>query len=66
MLNDSSEAEVLLKKVKEELNELYHSDIAIYEKYREMFKEEPPKRARDFLNSIEVPIVKLREIYELI
>lgn len=31
-----------------------------------MYKEEPPKRVKDYLVQIDVPIVKLKQIFELI
>lgn len=66
MLNDSQEANKLLSRVKEELSELFHSKKPIYEKFMEMYKEEPPKRVKDYLVQIDVPIVKLKQIFELI
>ena len=63
MLNDSQEAASLLSKVKEELNELFHSKEPIYNKYKEMYKEEPANRVKGFLLDIDVPVIKLQEIY---
>lgn len=66
MLNDSEEASKLLSMVKEELHELFHSRGPIYDKYMEMYKEEPPKKVKDYLLQIGTPIAKLKQIYELI
>ncbi len=66
MLNDSSEAAHLLAKVKVQLNELFHSHVPIYDKYIEMFKEEPPNKVKEYLTLINIPIKRLEEIFELI
>jgi hypothetical protein len=52
MLNDSHEAETLLSNVKIQLKELFHSKIPIYEKYLEMFKEEPTKKVKEYFEEI--------------
>lgn len=31
-----------------------------------MYNEEPPKRVKDYLVQIDVPIIKLKQIFELI
>lgn len=66
MLNDSSEAESILHEVKQKLNELFHANIPIFEKYKEMFKEDPPKKVKIYLDDIGVPLERLGEIYKLI
>ena len=66
MLNDSQEAAKLLQNVKVELNDLFHSKTTMYEKYIEMYKEEPPERVKEFLTEIDIPIDKLKEIFSLI
>ena len=66
MLNDSQEAASLLSKVKEELNELFHTKEPILTYYKKMYKEEPADRVKAFLLDIDVPVIKLKEIYELI
>ena len=65
MLNDSSEADHLLKEVKEKLKELFHAKIPIIDKYNEMFTEEPTKKVKEYFNKIGVPIDRLEEIYQL-
>ncbi len=66
MLNDSQEAAHLLQKVKVELNVLFHSEITMYDKFIQMYKEEPPTRVKEFLTEIGVPIDKLNQIFCLI
>lgn len=59
MLNDSSEAEDLLSKVKVHLHELFHSKSNILEKYLQMFKEQPSSKLKVFFEDIDVPFTKL-------
>ena len=66
MLNDSTDAENLLNKVKNQLNDLFNSnDTTIYDQYLEMFKEEPQGQLKKWLQTIGVPVIKLKEIWTL-
>ena len=38
----------------------------MYEKFIEMYKEEPPTRVKEFFTEIDVPKNKLKEIFSLI
>ena len=66
MLNDSTEAEGILNNVKEQLNELFHSEESMYDKFKQIFKEEPSKKLRTYIDDIAVPLEKLEEMYALI
>ena len=66
MLNDSTEAESILNNVKEQLNELFHSDEPMYDKFKNLFKEEPSKKLKTYIDDIAVPLDKLEEMYALI
>ena len=66
MLNDNTEAESLLASVKGSLEKLFHSEGSMYDGYKEMFKEEPNPRVKQFLGEIGVPLIKLKKMYEMI
>ena len=52
LLNDSTEAEAVLDKVKEQLNELFHSKEPIYDKFKQMFKIEPSRKLKSYIDDI--------------
>lgn len=67
MLNDSQNLQDgLLQKVKEQIQDLFHTDKPIYEKFKEMFKEEPTVNLGRFLKEINEPMPKMKEIYEIV
>ena len=52
MLNDSTEAEVILNRVKVQLNELFHSEEPMYDKFKTMFKVEPSRKLKSYIDDI--------------
>lgn len=49
-----------------QLVELFHAKTTIYSKYKKMFREEPPKKVKEFFDKIEKPYPLLKEIFEII
>ena len=60
MLNDSSEAEPILEKVKQQIEELFHSEEPILQKFSTMFQEEPTIKMKAYLTEIGTPLPKLK------
>lgn len=66
MLNDNVSVADLLQRVKKQLSELFHSEMPIIDKFREMFNEEPSLQLKKYLEEIDYPLPKLQSIYSLI
>jgi len=62
MLNDNSDANNLLARVKTNLYELINAKIPISEKFKQMYKEEPTDKVKKYFEKIEIPFEKLQEI----
>jgi len=67
MLNDSSDGEAILSKLKRDLTELFNTDKLMIDQYRELFDgAEPSAKVKELMEKIGRPREKMKEIYTII